>query len=37
MEEFLALLAIQMVVLLAETVVRYVVHNLRPTPIPQPV
>jgi hypothetical protein len=29
-EEFLTLLAIQVVVLLAETIVRYAVQNLRP-------
>jgi hypothetical protein len=34
MEEFLALLTIQLVVLLAETLVRYAVQNLRAVSAP---
>jgi hypothetical protein len=33
MEEFLAVLAVQLVVLVAETVVRYALQNLRAAPI----
>jgi hypothetical protein len=32
MEEFLALLAVQIVVLLAETIVRFAIQNLRAMP-----
>ena len=34
MEEFLALFAVQALVLLAETIIRYAIQNLRPIPTP---
>ena len=34
MEEFLALLAVQAVVLLAETIIRYAIQNLLAMPTP---